>query len=142
MTRTPYKDAVMLIYLVCSGVLVVLYFALAANVSRLRAKTKTGIGTGDDASGPLSKAVRAHGNAAEFVPIFVALFLYFSLSAPGRWIPWVVLIVTVARVCHAAGMLLTTTFDAPPHPLRGIGALGTYLGGLALGAALLMRAVL
>jgi hypothetical protein len=132
----------MLVYLICSGVLVVLYFALAANVSRLRGRTQTGIGTGDDPAGPLNKAVRAHGNAAEFVPIFVALFLYFSLTAPSGWIPWVVLIVTVARVLHAVGMLMTTTFNAQPHPLRAIGALGTYLGGLALGAALLMRAVL
>lgn len=130
----------MLVYLVCAGVLVILYFVLAANVSRLRGRTKTGIGGGDDPSGPLNKAVRAHGNAAEFIPIFVALFLYFSLSAPAGWIPWVVFIVTVARVFHAAGMLLTSTFSAPPHPLRAIGSLGTYLGGLALGVALLLRA--
>ena len=38
----------MSIYLVCAGVLVILYFVLAINVSRLRGKTKTGIGTGDD----------------------------------------------------------------------------------------------
>jgi uncharacterized membrane protein YecN with MAPEG domain len=130
----------MSIYLVCTGVLVILYFALAVNVSRLRAKTKTGIGAGTDPSGPLNKAVRAHGNAAEYVPIFVALFLYFSLSAPGGWIPWVVVAVTVCRVLHAAGMLMTKTFDAPPHPLRGIGSLCTYLGGFALGVAVLLRA--
>jgi len=130
----------MRIYLICSAVLVILYFALAFNVSRLRGQTKTGIGSGADPSGPLSKAVRAHGNAAEYAPIFIALFLYFSLSAPSGWIPWVVVIVTIARVLHAAGMLMTPTFDAPPHPLRALGALGTYLGGLAFGVALLLRA--
>ena len=154
----------MLVYLVCSGVLVVLYFVLAANVSRMRRKTETGIGGGADPSGPLNKAVRAHGNAAEYAPIFVrqasaaapirpdrairpsacgnvaeyapifvALFLYFSLSAPSGWIPWVVVIVTVSRILHAAGMLMTKTFNAPPHPLRAIGSAGTYIGGLALG---------
>jgi uncharacterized protein len=132
----------MSIYLVCAGVLVILYFVLAINVSRLRGKTKTGIGTGDDPSGPLNKAVRAHGNAAEFVPIFVALFLYFSLSAPSGWLRWVVVIVTVCRVCHALGMLMTSSFNAPPHPLRAIGAGGTYLGGLVLGFAVLLRALL
>jgi uncharacterized membrane protein YecN with MAPEG domain len=131
-----------MIYLVCSGVLVILYFALALNVSRMRGQTKTGIGGGADPSGPLNKAVRAHGNAAEYVPIFVALFLYFSLTSPSGWIPWVVVIVTIARVLHAAGMLVTPTFKAPPHPLRAIGSLGTYIGGFALGAALLMRALL
>jgi uncharacterized membrane protein YecN with MAPEG domain len=130
----------MLVYLACSGVLVILYFALGLNVSRLRGQTQTGIGTGADPSGPLNKAVRAHGNAAEYVPIFLALFLYFSLSTPAGWIVWVAVIVTVCRVLHAAGMLVTRTFDAPPHPLRAIGAGGTYLGGLVLGVALLLRA--
>jgi uncharacterized membrane protein YecN with MAPEG domain len=131
----------MTVYLVCSAVLVILYFALSLNVSRVRGQTKTGIGTGADPSGPLNKAVRAHGNASEYVPLFVALFLYFSMSAPAGWIAWVVVLVTVARVAHAAGMLLTRSFDAPPHPLRGIGGVGTYLGGLALGVALLLRAL-
>ena len=131
----------MVVYLVCSGVLVILYFALALNVSRMRGQTQTGIGTGEDPSGPLNKAVRAHGNAAEYVPVFLALFLYFSLSAPASWIAWVVVLVTVCRVLHAAGMLMTKSFNAPPHPLRGIGAGGTYLGGFALGAALLLRAL-
>jgi uncharacterized protein len=131
----------MLVYLVCSGVLVLLYFALGLNVSRLRGQTQTGIGTGADPSGPLNKAVRAHGNAAEYVPIFVALFLYFSLSAPASWLAWVAVIVTVCRVLHAAGMLMTSTFNAPPHPLRAIGAGGTYLGGLLLGVSLLLQAL-
>jgi uncharacterized membrane protein YecN with MAPEG domain len=130
----------MLVYVVCSGVLVIVYFLLGLNVSRIRGQTKTGIGVGDDPSGPLNRAVRAHGNAAEYVPVFLALFLYFSLSAPASWIAWVVVIVTVCRVLHAAGMLMTKSFNAPPHPLRGIGAGGTYLGGLALGVALLLRA--
>ena len=72
-------------FLVCSAILVILYFALALNVSLTRRRTRTGIGTGDDPAGPMNKAVRAHGNAAEYVPIFVALFLYFLLSgaSPG-----------------------------------------------------------
>jgi uncharacterized protein len=128
-------------YLICSAILVLLYFALALNVSLTRQRTKTGIGTGTDLSGPLNKAVRAHGNAAEYVPIFVALFLYFLMSGAGGWITWVVVIVTICRVSHAMGMLMTPSFNAPPHPLRALGALGTYLGGFALGVALLMRAL-
>jgi len=129
-------------YLICSAVLVILYFALSLNVSLTRQRTKTGIGTGADPSGPLNKAVRAHGNAAEYVPIFVTLFLYFVLAGAGGWITWVVVIITISRVLHAMGMLLTRSFNAPPHPLRGIGAAGTYLGGFALGIALLMRVAL
>src|SRR5262245_60752991 len=104
-------------YLICSSVLVLLYFALSLNVSLTRGRTKTGIGTGADPSGPLNKAVRAHGNAAEYVPIFLALFLYFALAGAGGWITWVAVIITVCRVLHAIGMLVTRTFNAPPHPL-------------------------
>jgi hypothetical protein len=126
-------------FLICSAILVLLYFALSLHVSMTRGRTQTGIGVGDDPSGPMSKAVRAHGNAAEYVPIFVALFLYFLLSGAGGWIEWVAIIVTASRILHALGMLMTKTFRAPPHPLRAVGALGTYLGGFALGVALLLR---
>ena len=130
------------VYLICSAVLVILYFLLALNVSLTRGRMKMGIGSGDDPSGPLNKAVRAHGNAAEFIPLFVALFLYFLLSGAGGWITWVVIGVTISRVLHALGMLMTPSFSRPPHPLRAIGALGTYIGGVALGVALLLRALL
>ena len=130
------------VYLVCSAVLVLLYFLLAIYVSILRGRTKTGIGPGNDPSGPLNKAVRAHGNAAEFIPIFLALFFYFLLAGASGWITWVVIGVTICRVLHAIGMLATKDFNGPPHPLRAIGALGTYIGGLALGVALLLRALL
>jgi uncharacterized membrane protein YecN with MAPEG domain len=128
------------VYLICSGLLVLMYFALSVNVSRLRGHTKTNVGMGPDPSGPLAKAVRAHANAAEYVPLLVALFLFFAFSSPPGWVAWVALIVTAARVLHAAGMLMTVTFDGPPHPLRAVGAMLTYLGGLALGVALLTQA--
>ncbi len=131
------------IVLLCTAVLVILYFVLALNVSMTRGRTKTGIGTGDDPDGPMSKAVRAHGNAAEYVPLFVALFVYLLLSGSGGWfIVTTVVVITVARILHALGMLMTSTFRAKPHPLRAVGAVGTYFGGFALGVALLLRAVL
>lgn len=129
-------------FLVCSAILVLLYFALAINVSFTRRSTKTGIGAGPDPAGPMSKAVRAHGNAAEYVPIFVALFLYFLMSGAGGWVAWVAIIVTICRVLHAMGMYMSKDFNRPPHPLRSIGALGTYLGGFALGVALLISALI
>lgn len=128
------------IYLICAAILVVLYFALSINVSRLRAATKTGVGPGALPAGPLGKAVRAHGNAGEYIPLFVALFGYFDLTRPGSWIAWVAVAVTIARALHAMGILMSTSFDGPPHPLRLIGAAGTYGGGLIFGAALLLQA--
>ena len=130
------------VFLLCVTVLVILYFALSLYVSILRGRYKVGVGTGDDPSGPLGKAIRAHGNAAEYVPIFIALFIYFALSGAGGWIAWVAVGVTLARIFHALGMLWTGTFHAAPHPLRAIGAMGTYVGGFALGVALLLRMLL
>lgn len=127
------------VFLPCSAVLVLLYFALAVNVSLSRGRFKVGVGVGRDPDGPLSKAVRAHGNAAEYVPLFVALFLYFLLSGTGGWVELVAVAVTLSRILHAFGMLMTRSFDGPPHPLRSISALGTYLGGLTLGIALLLH---
>jgi hypothetical protein len=129
-------------FLVCAAILVILHFALALNVSLTRQRTKTGIGGGDDPAGPMNKAVRAHGNSAEYAPIFVALFLYFLLSGAGGWVAWVAILVTASRVLHALGMLWSQSFNRPPHPLRAVGALGTYVGGFALGFALLLGALM
>jgi uncharacterized membrane protein YecN with MAPEG domain len=128
------------VYLVCSAILVLLYFGLSLNVSIMRGRTKVGIGPGSDPSGPLGRAVRAQGNAAEYIPIFVVLFLYLLLSGSGGAVVWMVIVATVSRILHAIGMLLTSNFNGPPHPLRAIGATGTYVGGFALGTTLLLRA--
>ena len=133
----------MKIILVCTAVLVLLYFVLALHVSLTRGRTRTGIGTGDDPDGPMSRAVRAHGNAAEYIPLFVALFVYLVLTgAEGWFVVTTVVIITVARILHALGMLMTSTFRAQPHPLRALGALRTYFGGFAPGVIILLRAVL
>jgi uncharacterized membrane protein YecN with MAPEG domain len=128
-------------YLICSAILVILYFLLAFNVSLTRQATKTGIGPGPDLSGRLNKAVRAHGNAAEYIPIFVLLFLYFLTTGASGWITWVVVIVTICRVLHPVAIFLSPDLNKG-YPLRFITSFGTYVGGLALGGALLMRALM
>ena len=56
---------------------------------------------------------------------------------PATWVIWVMIAVTAFRYVHAAGMI-TSPDLAKPHPLRFIGALGTYVGGLALCVALFL----
>jgi uncharacterized membrane protein YecN with MAPEG domain len=34
----------------------------------------------------LNKAIRAHGNASEYIPLFIVLFLYFSISGASIWV--------------------------------------------------------
>lgn len=125
-------------YLTCSAILVIVYFLLAFNVSLTRGSTKIGIGT-DTPSGRLNKAIRAHGNASEYIPIFVLLFLYFGFVNARGWIEWVVIGVTACRVLHPIAMFLSPDLNKAYAP-RFVASLGTYLGGLALGVALLMEA--
>jgi uncharacterized protein len=125
-------------YLLCSAILVIFYFLLALNVSMTRSRMKVGIGTGDSPSGPLNRAIRAHGNASEYIPIFVVLFLYFLTTGASGWITWVVVGVTICRVLHAMSMFMAPDLNSV-YALRFVASLGTYVGGLALGVALLLR---
>ena len=127
------------VYLICSGILVIVYFLLANNVSATRVRTKIGFGTDADPASPLNRAIRAHGNASEYIPLFVTLFLYFLVTGASGWITWVVAIVTVCRILHPISIFIAPDLNGR-HALRFISALGTYLGGFALGVALLMHA--
>lgn len=127
-------------FLICSAILVLAYFLLAFNVSLARGRSKMGIGT-DSPSGRLNRAIRAHGNASEYIPIFVILFLYFLSSGASGWITSVAIGVTVCRVLHPISIFLSPDLNKA-YPLRFIASLGTYLGGLALGVALLMRVMI
>jgi hypothetical protein len=126
------------VYLLCAGVLVFFYFALSFRVSIERRRSHVGIGVHGAGTSPLDKAVRAQGNAAEYVPLFVLLFLYFNSVPSAAWLQWLALAVTACRLAHAAGMLLSADLNRP-HPLRFVGALGTYIGGLLFGIALLWQ---
>jgi len=128
------------VYLLCSAILVIAYFLLANNVSRLRAQSKVGFGMADDPLGPLNRAIRAHGNSAEYTPVFLVLFLYFLSSGASGWITGVVVGVTFCRVLHPISILIAPDLNAI-YPPRFISAVGTYLGGFALGAALMIRAL-
>jgi uncharacterized membrane protein YecN with MAPEG domain len=67
------------------------------------------------------------------------LILVVGARQPATWMIWTFIAATVCRYMHAAGMIFPATLAAP-NPLRFIGALGTYVTGLALVVATLMRA--
>ncbi len=127
----------MTLSLVCIAVLAVLVFGLGANVTRLRALRGKHDGNQfpADPSDPLLKAIRAHGNAIEYIPTMMVLFLLVDARAPD-WTLAFVVGATAARIVHAAGMLTARTLGKPT-PLRNAGALGTYLFGLALAGTVL-----
>jgi uncharacterized protein len=123
--------------LVCTALLGLLVIGLGLGVSTLRGSTSTTIGHKLDPGDPLHKMVRAHGNATEYAPMLAILMLAIAGRGATPWMVWTFVAATLSRYLHAAGMLLSSSLDRP-QPLRFVGALGTYVTGLALVVALLM----
>lgn len=122
--------------IVCTALLGLLVFGLGLGVSLTRGRTGTNFGYTPDPTDPMYKMVRAHGNATEYAPMLAVLMLFLGARDPATWVLWVMAIATASRYLHAAGLIFPKTM-AQPHPLRFVGALGTYLGGLVLCAAAL-----
>ncbi len=117
----------------------VLLFLLGANVTRHRAMRGSSGGNQQptDPSDRLLIAIRAHGNAAEYVPTLMVLVLVCSALTDSWWVGALGLAALVSRTTHAIGMLTASTL-ASHGPLRDVGALGTYVTGVALGVTALV----
>jgi uncharacterized membrane protein YecN with MAPEG domain len=126
------------IVIICIALLGILVFLLGANVTRHRSQRG---GTGDqmptDPADRLFIAQRAHGNAAEYVPTLIGLLIVCSTLTEGWWLDTLAVAALAARSVHAVGILASNTM-ATHGPLRDIGALGTYLTGIALGLTALI----
>ena len=121
----------MTVAVVCIALLGVLIFGLGFAVSGVRGRSETLIGSSDDPANTLHKLVRAHGNASEYAPMLAVLIWVAAVQDAGAWGTGWAIVVTAARYLHAVGMILPASLDTV-NPLRFLGALGTYLGGLGL----------
>ncbi|TMA50223.1 MAG: MAPEG family protein [Deltaproteobacteria bacterium] len=124
--------------IVCTALLGLLVFGLGLAVSLTRGATRTNFGFTPDPTDRLYKRVRAHGNAAEYAPMLAILILLIGARNPAPWMVWTFVAATLFRYLHAAGMLVCPSLDQP-HPLRFVGALGTYVTGLVLAVAAFIR---
>ncbi len=91
-----------------ASVLTAIYIKLALNVIALRGKNQVSLGNGgvDD----LEKAIRAHGNFSEYVPISLILMGCLELNQAPWWLVGIFgLSLTIGRVLHSLGMK-----DLPP----------------------------
>lgn len=80
-----------------------LMFVLAARVMQLRHRHSVGLGTGGDES--LARAIRAHANAVEYLPIALLLLLVLELDQTRAWLLHVFgIVLIVGRVLHAIGL--------------------------------------
>jgi uncharacterized membrane protein YecN with MAPEG domain len=111
----------------------ILIFVLGANVTRHRAQRgDTGNQMPTDPADRMFIAQRAHGNAAEYVPTLIGLLIVCSVLTDGWWLDALSVAAVAARLLHAVGMLTAKTL-ASHGPVRDIGAMGTYVVGIALG---------
>lgn len=125
--------------IICSAILAAMLFLLGANVTRIRALTGMAGGSQlpQDPASKLLIAVRAHGNAAEYVPVLIVLFLLVGVRSPAWFAIPLIVAATLARLLHAYGMLTSRTL-ARPTKAREIGAGATYVVGLALAVVVIM----
>jgi uncharacterized protein len=122
--------------IICTAILGAMVFVLGFNVSRMRGVTAKAGGSQmpTDPASPLLIAQRAHGNAIEYVPTLVVLFLLVGARSPAAVAIPLIVGATVARVAHAYGMLTARSLAAEGK-IRFGGAFGTYGFGLGLAIA-------
>lgn len=112
----------------------VLIVGLGLRVSQLRLRHRIALGDGGNAA--LLGAVRAHGNAVEYAPIFLLLSLCYEAYVGGSAaLIGLDLVFVLSRLAAAWGLS-----RASVHPARRLGAMLTYLSLLVL-AMLLAAAV-
>ena len=124
--------------IVCVALLGLLLFGLGLYVSAARGAGQAGAYPADPAD-PLFKRMRAHGNTAEYAPMMAILILLAGERDPAAWVLWTMAIAVASRYLIALGILFSSTLEKP-QPLRFIGAVGTYLTGIALSLAVLRLA--
>jgi uncharacterized membrane protein YecN with MAPEG domain len=105
-----------------------------------RAGSRTIYGGDADPGSSLYKAQRAHGNTVEYAPMLAVLMLALAQTPQPAWVLWTMAAATFFRYLLAAGILFPATM-ARPNPMRFLGALGTYIAGVVLAAALVIQAI-
>lgn len=85
------------------GINIFLKLGLAFRVIYIRNKTQTGIGDGGNKE--LMRAIRAHGNASEYMPMaMIGLFALTQFGNPAWIIHILGFVFTLGRFAHAFGI--------------------------------------
>ena len=87
-----------------AGILALIIVWLSLNVIKLRRSKKVILGDGGETD--LQYAIRAQGNATEYIPISLILLILLELSGISQWLVHVGgIAIIVGRLLHAKGLL-------------------------------------
>jgi uncharacterized protein len=113
-----------------AGLLGILYLVLGGLVVANRRRARVGLGTGSDTA--LERAVRVHGNFAEYTPLFLVLLLLAELGGGAPVLLHALgAAYFLARVWHAMGL----SGASGTSPGRFGGTLISWIAILALALA-------
>lgn len=119
-----------------AGLHLILLLVLGVLVTRQRRRHR--VETGDGGVAALAQAIRAFGNATEYVPAaLVGLGILALAGAPPLLIHPIGLTLFAGRIVHAFGLSRSTGATWP----RAVGVLATWVAYIALAAALLFFAI-
>lgn len=117
-----------------AAILTLLIVGLATRVALYRKRHRIGVGDGGDPR--LLRRIRAHGNAAEFVPLGLILLLVLELSLGASvWLGAAAAVFTVSRLLHAYGLSRSGGASLP----RVLGASLSFLALVVLSLWLLVH---
>ncbi|MBX3484308.1 MAPEG family protein [Phenylobacterium sp.] len=118
------------------GLHLILLLVLSVLVTRQRRRHRVEIGDGGVPA--LNQAIRAFGNATEYVPAALVGFGVLALvAAPPLLIHPIGLVLFAGRVLHAIGLTRSTAATWP----RAAGVLATWVSYVAIAAALIFYAI-
>jgi len=113
-----------------ASLLAILYIVLSYRVAERRMRFQVGLGTGQNTE--LERAVRIHGNFAEYVPFALLLLAFFEAGGGPSWaVHGAGAGLLVARGLHAMG--LTQTSGRSTGRFGGVVATWLIVLGLAVG---------
>ena len=120
-----------------SGLLLFVLIALSVNVVVSRNRHRVLLG--DGGVEPMNVAVRAFGNASEYIPIGIGAMILMALLGAPVWVMHVVgALLFLGRAVHPFG--LSTT--GRPKPARLVGMVLTYAALVTAAVDLVVRSLL
>jgi len=126
----------MTVTFITAGFIGLLMACTAIQTGRMRGKTKTLLGEGDDIH--MLGAIRAHANLTEFAPIVLILIGAMEyMKANATLVMAMGVVFVIARVCHALGLNM---YPDRTNALRAIGALGTMIVLITASITVLLKA--